>query len=66
MSPADPPVTSGAGIHLHHLFVFPFLIVYDGMSERLKEPVLKTGNVKAFVGSNPTAVANAGPSGKFT
>ena len=35
------------------------------MSERLKEPVLKTGNVKAFVSSNLTAVANAGRSGKL-
>ena len=31
----------------------------DGeMSERLKEPVLKTGDVKASVGSNPTLSAN--------
>ena len=28
------------------------------MSERLKEPVLKTGDVKASVGSNPTLSAN--------
>ena len=27
------------------------------MSERLKEPVLKTGDVKASVGSNPTLSA---------
>ena len=27
------------------------------MSERLKEPVLKTGDVKASVGSNPTPSA---------
>ena len=32
---------------------------HDGeMSERLKEPVLKTGDVKASVGSNPTLSAN--------
>ena len=28
------------------------------MSERLKEPVLKTGDVQASVGSNPTLSAN--------
>ena len=28
------------------------------MSERFKEPVLKTGDVKASVGSNPTLSAN--------
>ena len=27
------------------------------MAERLKAPVLKTGDVKAFVGSNPTLSA---------
>ena len=27
------------------------------MSERLKEPVLKTGDVQAYVGSNPTLSA---------
>ena len=32
---------------------------HDGeMSERLKEPVLKTGDVQASVGSNPTLSAN--------
>ena len=32
----------------------------DGeMSERLKEPVLKTGGVKAPVGSNPTLSATS-------
>ena len=32
---------------------------HDGeMSERLKEPVLKTGDVKASVGSNPTLSAS--------
>ena len=31
---------------------------HDGeMSERFKEPVLKTGDVKASVGSNPTLSA---------
>ena len=29
------------------------------MSERLKEPVLKTGDVKASVGSNPTLSATS-------
>ncbi len=29
-------------------------IIYGEMSERLKEPVLKTGDVRASVGSNPT------------
>ena len=29
-------------------------IFYGEMSERLKEPVLKTGDVRASVGSNPT------------
>ena len=34
------------------------LLPFDGeMSERLKEPVLKTGDVKASVGSNPTLSA---------
>jgi hypothetical protein len=28
-----------------------------GLSERPMEPVLKTGDVKAFVGSNPTPSA---------
>ena len=28
------------------------------MSERFKEPVLKTGEVRASVGSNPTLSAN--------
>ena len=28
--------------------------LYGEMSERLKEPVLKTGDVRASVGSNPT------------
>ena len=32
---------------------------HDGeMSERLKEPVLKTGDAQASVGSNPTLSAN--------
>ena len=30
---------------------------YGEMSERLKEPVLKTGDVQASVGSNPTLSA---------
>ena len=30
---------------------------YGEMSERFKEPVLKTGDVKASVGSNPTLSA---------
>ena len=31
---------------------------HDGeMSERLKEPVLKTGDAQASVGSNPTPVS---------
>ena len=30
---------------------------YGEMSERLKEPVLKTGDAKASVGSNPTLSA---------
>ena len=32
------------------------------MSERLKEPVLKTGEVNASVGSNPTLSAKLYPS----
>ena len=32
-------------------------IFYGEMSERLKEPVLKTGDAKASVGSNPTLSA---------
>ena len=31
--------------------------VYGEMSERLKEPVLKTGDVQTSVGSNPTLSA---------
>ncbi len=31
------------------------------MAERLKAPVLKTGNAQAFVGSNPTLSAIFGP-----
>ena len=31
--------------------------LHGEMSERLKEPVLKTGDVKASVGSNPTLSA---------
>ena len=31
--------------------------LFGEMSERLKEPVLKTGDVKASVGSNPTLSA---------
>lgn len=35
---------------------------HDGeMSERLKEPVLKTGDVEASVGSNPTLSATFFP-----
>ncbi len=30
------------------------IVDYGEMSERLKEPVLKTGDVRASVGSNPT------------
>lgn len=30
---------------------------HGGMSERLKEPVLKTGEARASVGSNPTPAA---------
>ena len=33
--------------------------LYGEMSERLKEPVLKTGDVKASVGSNPTLSATS-------
>ncbi len=32
--------------------------LYGEMSERLKEPVLKTGDAQASVGSNPTLSAN--------
>ena len=35
---------------------------HDGeMSERLKEPVLKTGDAQASVGSNPTLSATFSP-----
>ncbi len=34
-------------------------IQYGSVAERLKAPVLKTGNGKPFVGSNPTASAIA-------
>ena len=33
------------------------LALYGEMSERLKEPVLKTGDAKVSVGSNPTLSA---------
>jgi hypothetical protein len=35
------------------------LIQCGSVAERLKAPVLKTGNGKPFVGSNPTASANS-------
>lgn len=35
----------------------PFIADYGEMSEWLKEPVLKTGDVNASVGSNPTLSA---------
>lgn len=34
---------------------------YGGMAERFKAPVLKTGMVKAIVGSNPSPSACARP-----
>ncbi len=33
--------------------------IYGEMSERLKEPVLKTGGAQVPVGSNPTLSANS-------
>ena len=36
------------------LYVIISLVSFGEMSERLKEPVLKTGDVRASVGSNPT------------
>ena len=44
--------------HVQVLEVRALLPLYGEMSERLKEPVLKTGNAQAFVGSNPTLSAN--------
>ena len=44
--------------HIQVLEVRALLPLYGEMSERLKEPVLKTGNAQAFVGSNPTLYAN--------
>ena len=44
--------------HIQVLEIRALLPLYGEMSERLKEPVLKTGNAKAFVGSNPTLSAN--------
>ena len=40
------------------LGVRTLLPLYGEMSERLKEPVLKTGDAQASVGSNPTLSAN--------
>ena len=45
--------------HIQVLEVRALLPLYGEMSERLKEPVLKTGGVKAPVGSNPTLSATS-------
>ena len=39
--------------------VGPILIISSEMTERFKVPVLKTGVVKATVGSNPTLAATS-------
>ena len=44
--------------HTSSVWAADTLSAYGEMSEWLKEPVLKTGDVKASVGSNPTLSAN--------
>ena len=44
--------------HIRVLEIRALLPLYGEMSERLKEPVLKTGDAQASVGSNPTLSAN--------
>ena len=44
--------------HTSSVWAADTLSDYGEMSEWLKEPVLKTGDVKASVGSNPTLSAN--------
>ena len=44
--------------HIQVLEIRALLPLYGEMSERLKEPVLKTGDAQASVGSNPTLSAN--------
>ena len=55
-------LTNGNGVYGIILQVFgrrALLFIHGEMSERLKEPVLKTGDAQASVGSNPTLSATS-------